>query len=178
MEERRTLAFDSPIGTLVAEASGDALTALHIVPCPDSRRADPMPGRQSAASHEAIRKTTQDECADDLLRDCRRQLEAYFAGRRHAFDLPMRPRGSAWQQAVWRELQTIAYGQTLTYGALAAQLGRPTAARAVARAVASNPLPILIPCHRVVASHGLGGYSAGDGLPTKRHLLSLEASNR
>lgn len=102
-----------------------------------------------------------------------RQLDAYLAGRRTAFDLPLAPRGTPWQRAVWEALLAIPYGETLSYGELAARLGRPAAARATGAAVGRNPLSVIIPCHRVVDATGsLTGYAGG--LDRKRALLAIE----
>ncbi len=103
-----------------------------------------------------------------------RQLAEYFRGERRAFDLTLAPEGTAFQQSVWGALQRIPYGQTTSYGALAARLGRPRASRAVGAANGQNPLPIVVPCHRVLSSRGtLTGYAGG--LDRKRKLLELEA---
>ena len=108
-----------------------------------------------------------------LLDEAKRQLDAYFKGRLKAFDVALRPRGMPFQDALWRILAEIPYGEVLTYGALAARM--TTAARAVGGACGRNPIPILIPCHRVVGAGGRrGGYSGGVGLDTKRALLRLE----
>jgi NADPH2:quinone reductase len=110
-----------------------------------------------------------------LLSKAVQQLEAYFDGRLHHFSLPLRPPGSSFQQRVWSRLRQIPCGKAETYGALARQLA--TSPRAVARACGANPLPIIVPCHRVVAARGrLGGYSGGDGLDTKLALLRLEGA--
>jgi methylated-DNA-[protein]-cysteine S-methyltransferase len=102
------------------------------------------------------------------------QLDEYFAGERTAFDLPLRQDGSAFEQRVWTELLTIPYGETASYGEIAARIGRPGMARAVGRANARNPIAIICPCHRVIGGDGsLTGY--GGGLDTKRALLELEA---
>jgi methylated-DNA-[protein]-cysteine S-methyltransferase len=101
------------------------------------------------------------------------QLEAYFAGTLRQFTLDLAPQGTPFQQAVWRALQDIPYGQTTSYGALARQLGNPKASRAVGAANGQNPLAIVIPCHRVVGSTGkLTGYAGG--LDTKQALLAFE----
>lgn len=101
------------------------------------------------------------------------QLDAYFAGELTAFDLPLAPRGSEFQQRVWAALQEIPYGETESYGDLAERIGSPGAARAVGLANGKNPIGIVIPCHRVVGSDGsLTGY--GGGLDRKRQLLDLE----
>jgi methylated-DNA-[protein]-cysteine S-methyltransferase len=101
------------------------------------------------------------------------QLSEYFAGSRRDFDLPLRPHGTNFQQAAWQQLQRIPYGTTISYAEEAARLGRPTAYRAVGGANGRNPLPIVIPCHRVIAADGsLGGFSAG--LARKQWLLDHE----
>lgn len=108
-----------------------------------------------------------------LLAEARRQLEAYFARRLSGFDLPLAPQGSPFEQRVWEAMRRIPYGLTARYGDLAREVG--SAPRAIGRACGRNPIPIVIPCHRVLAAGGLGGYSGGDGLSTKRLLLALEA---
>ena len=103
-----------------------------------------------------------------------RQLSEYFAGRRREFTLPLDPRGTPFQQRVWELLRAIPYGETLSYRQRAQALGRPTAVRAAAQAVASNPIGIIVPCHRVIGANGkLVGYA--DGLERKAALLNLEA---
>ncbi|HXZ00567.1 MAG TPA: methylated-DNA--[protein]-cysteine S-methyltransferase [Stellaceae bacterium] len=110
-----------------------------------------------------------------LLRRAKRQLDLYFAGKLTEFDLPLAPRGSAFERRVWRLMAEIPYGETRSYGDLAAALA--AAPRAVGQACGRNPLPILIPCHRVLAAGGaLGGYSGGRGVDTKRRLLILEGA--
>jgi methylated-DNA-[protein]-cysteine S-methyltransferase len=102
------------------------------------------------------------------------QLHAYFAGELERFELPLAPHGTAFQRSVWDALTEIAYGTTTTYSELAARIGRPSACRAVGAANGSNPLPVIVPCHRVIGAAGaLTGY--GGGLERKRHLLALEA---
>ena len=109
-----------------------------------------------------------------LLRAAREALLAYFAGERRDFDLPLAPAGTDFQRAVWDALRAIPYGQTRTYGEIAAAVGRPKAVRAVGQANHVNPLPIFIPCHRVVGKGGALTRYAG-GLDLKRALLALEA---
>ena len=105
--------------------------------------------------------------------DVREQLRAYFAGALQAFDLPLAPRGTPFQQHVWRALRAIPYGATTSYGAIARELGDAAATRAVGAANGRNPLPIVVPCHRVIGVDGsLTGF--GGGLPLKRFLLDLE----
>ena len=111
---------------------------------------------------------------DDAVADVAAQLQQYFRGERRAFDLPLAPRGTEFQQDVWRALQRIPYGETRSYSDIAREIGRPAAVRAVGAANGANPIPIVIPCHRVVGSNGsLTGF--GGGIETKRWLLGLES---
>lgn len=108
-----------------------------------------------------------------LEQEARRQLEEYFAGRRTTFDLPLRPKGTEFQRRVWKELLHVPYGQTATYGEIAKRIRNPNAARAVGQACNANPIPIFIPCHRVVgSSNRLTGFALG--LDVKSALLELE----
>jgi len=127
-------------------------------------------GLSSVAFAGPARATSRDE----LLLDAAGQLRAYFARELEQFELPLSPGGTDFQRRVWRAVEAIPYGTTTTYSALAASLGRPAARRAVGAANGRNPLPIVVPCHRVVGSTGaLTGY--GGGLERKRALLDLEA---
>ena len=111
--------------------------------------------------------------ASPLLDAAEAQLREYFAGARRTFDLPLAPHGTAFQQRVWAALRAIPYGETCTYGELAAAIGSPNASRAVGMANHRNPIPIIIPCHRVIGANGtLTGYAGG--LEIKRKLLALE----
>lgn len=106
-----------------------------------------------------------------------RQLREYFAGERDTFDLPLAPEGTEFQQEVWRAVAAIPYGETRSYGEIARRIGKADAVRAVGAANGQNPLPIVIPCHRVIGSDGrLTGY--GGGLPLKKRLLELESRQR
>jgi methylated-DNA-[protein]-cysteine S-methyltransferase len=118
----------------------------------------------------------RDQTETPLLVRARAQLHDYFDGKRDTFDLPLRPVGSPYRQRVWQALCAIPYGAVRTYAQIAGQAGG--SARSVGGANAANPIPILIPCHRVVASGGLGGYSGGEGLTTKRLLLAIEADGQ
>lgn len=123
--------------------------------------------------HALVRESLTPSALTD---EAARQLEEYFRGRREVFSLPLAPKGSAFQQEVWRALQQIPYGETATYGELACRIGRAKAARAVGQACHQNPLWIVIPCHRVVgAGHRLTGYAGG--IEMKRQLLELEAAH-
>ena len=108
---------------------------------------------------------------------CKQELEEYFAGTRQTFDLPLAPKGTAFQQKVWAALREIPYGQTRSYGEIAAIVGNPKASRAVGMANNQNPISILIPCHRVIGKDGsLTGY--GGGTEKKKWLLELEQRGR
>lgn len=153
--------LDSPIGRLRLFASEAALTAIWF-----------EHGRDAAKSGAPFERRPS-----PLIDRAREQLEEYFAGARTEFDLPLDPRGTEFQRRVWERLRRIEYGQTTTYGALAAALGNANASRAVGLANGSNPIPIVIPCHRVVGTGGaLTGF--GGGLPVKRALLDLERAHR
>lgn len=112
-------------------------------------------------------------CDEKPFAEARAQLQAYFNGERFAFDLPLAPQGTSFQRKVWHALQAIPYGETISYAELARRIGNPRAVRAVGAANGSNPIPIIIPCHRVIGSNGaLVGY--GGGLHIKKALLVLE----
>ena len=118
----------------------------------------------------------RDQAITPLLAAARHQMHAYFDGTLAHFDLPLAPHGTAYRQRVWKALIEIPVGETRGYGDLAAIAGG--SARSIGSAMATNPIPIIIPCHRIVASAkgraGMGGYSGGEGLPTKLFLLALE----
>jgi methylated-DNA-[protein]-cysteine S-methyltransferase len=109
-----------------------------------------------------------------LLTETARQLDDYFAGKLRAFDLPLRPAGTPFERSVWAAMQDIPYGETRCYGDLAA--ATDSAPRAVGRACGRNPIPIIIPCHRVLGKGWMGGYSGAGGLKTKEALLTLEGA--
>ena len=112
--------------------------------------------------------------ASPLLDEAALQLSAYFERRLRDFDLPLRPQGTEFEQAVWQAMVAIPYGETRTYADLAKTAGG--VARAVGQACGSNPIPVIIPCHLVTGSHGLGGFSGGEGQMTKRRLLGIEGA--
>jgi methylated-DNA-[protein]-cysteine S-methyltransferase len=129
----------------------------------------------------AVRRACCGSAADaEVLRDSERQLNEYFAGHRRGFDVPLDLSACPpFTLRVLTALRAVPFGTTLSYGELAARAGAPRAARAVGRAMAANPLPIVIPCHRVLAANGqLGGYSGGEGVPTKEWLLAFERDSR
>lgn len=125
--------------------------------------------------HPEPRATDWEQGETALLREARKQLAAYFAGRLRTFDLPIAPRGTTFQRRVWHALRDIPYGDTRSYADVARHLGKPTATRAVGAANGRNPVPIVVPCHRVLGSDGsLTGF--GGGIDTKRFLLRLEGA--
>ena len=107
-----------------------------------------------------------------LLEEAKNQIAAYFNGKLKKFDLPILPPGTAYQQQVWEFLQTIPFGTTKSYSELAKIIGG--SARSIGHANAANPIPIIIPCHRVIGKRTLGGYSGGEGIKTKEYLLNIE----
>src|SRR5687767_1362295 len=153
--------MDSPVGRLRLIGRGEELVAIWF-----------EHGRDARKEHPALVAGTS-----PVLVRTRAQLEEYFRGERRDFDLPLAPEGTEFQKKVWRLLRFIRYGTTTTYGALAQELGNPQASRAVGLANGSNPIPIVIPCHRVIGADGsLTGF--GGGLPIKSALLELERGQR
>ncbi|HIY23038.1 MAG TPA: methylated-DNA--[protein]-cysteine S-methyltransferase [Candidatus Brachybacterium merdigallinarum] len=153
--------LETPLGSYLLAVERDALVGLWR----QDQKKFPAPDRQG----------TEAPAPHPLLDRAARQLQEYLAGERTEFDLPLAPAGTAFQRAVWTHLATIPRGATTTYGQIARALERPRAAQAVGAAVGSNPLSIIVPCHRVVAGDGaLTGYAGG--LETKRALLALEGA--
>lgn len=150
--------LDTPIGTLLIAGDAEAV-----------RRIDfPKNGKKSMPADGWT------ESARGPVGQAVRQLKEYFAGKRAEFDLRLAPEGTEFQRTVWRNLQDIPFGETISYGELAKRVGNPKASRAVGAANGQNPIPIVIPCHRVIGANGkLTGF--GGGLPTKEALLALEA---
>jgi len=150
--------IDSPVGPLTLVARDGSLTGLYM----HEQRHRPQPETFGV----------RDDGAEPFA-TATRQLAEYFAGTRTAFDLPLAPAGTPFQQRVWAALREIPYGETTSYGELAERIGSPGAARAVGLANGRNPIGIVVPCHRVVGSTGaLTGY--GGGIETKRRLLDAE----
>jgi methylated-DNA-[protein]-cysteine S-methyltransferase len=153
--------FASPVGKLKLVASETGLVA--ILWENDNPRRVPL--------EDLVQDNDQ-----RILVETERQLMEYFAGKRDEFSIPLDLRGTAFQKDVWRALQAIPFGKTLSYGEIAKQLGRPKASRAVGAANGRNPISIVVPCHRVIGSSGkLTGFAGG--LDAKAHLLNLETSN-
>lgn len=149
----------SPVGPLLIAGDGARLRLIEF----------------HAPRHRVKRDSEWREGDCDLLRQAQMQLDEYFAGRRRAFDLPLSPVGTPFQQAVWRELAGIPFGTTISYAQLATRLGRPSATRAVGAANGRNPLPFVLPCHRVIGADG-SPTGFGGGLPTKQFLLRMEGA--
>ncbi len=149
--------IDSPIGQLLLSGERDTLTGLYFSTGSKARGADP-----------------QWERYDEPFRAVKKQLDEYFAGRRKVFELDLNPAGTPFQLQVLGALQRIPYGEVCAYRDIAERIGKPKAVRAVGAANGSNPIALIIPCHRVIGSNGsLTGF--GGGLDTKRYLLDLEA---
>lgn len=154
-----TTFVDSPVGPLFIAADDDGLRAIEF----------------SENRHPIKRKDDWRDGDNAMLRHARKQLDEYFAGKRRTFDLPLSPAGTEFQRNVWTTLATIPYGETISYAQLASRVGKPSAMRAVGAANGRNPLPIVLPCHRVIGADGsLTGF--GGGLPTKQFLLKLEGA--
>jgi methylated-DNA-[protein]-cysteine S-methyltransferase len=171
--------FDSPVGELLASAdAAGRITGLHFL-TEDEGSGSPASGRlrHPRSGHRLPAQDSQWVRSERALTPLLRQLAEYFAGERREFELELAPSGSPFQLRVWRALRAIPYGQTASYGEIAAAVGRPGAARAVGGANNRNPIAIVVPCHRVIGANGtLTGY--GGGLPRKQQLLALEAGGR
>ncbi|WP_246846416.1 methylated-DNA--[protein]-cysteine S-methyltransferase [Humibacter ginsenosidimutans] len=155
--ETYLLRMPSPIGALELISNGSAVTSLSIE-------------RGGALPHDG-----EIERPDDVLLETREQLDEYFAAERRDFDVPLSPAGTPFRRAVWDRLREVRWGEYTTYGELGFAVGKPSAGRAVGGAVGSNPIPLLIGCHRVLGSDGrVTGYSGGEGVPTKLWLLEHE----
>ena len=142
-----------PVGKLVICEEDSCIIGLH----PDENAADTAPCSQ-------------------LLTEARRQLDEYFSGRRTVFELPLSPKGTAFQHRVWNELKNVPYGKTACYQDIAASIGNIKASRAVGQAVNKNPIMIIIPCHRIISKDGnIGGFAYD--ISVKRYLLELEHHN-
>jgi len=148
--------FKSPIGQLRLVSNGSSLTAIEF-------------------EHRQQGKPEGEPFADQVLEQCARQLDQYFSGQRRVFDLPLAAVGTDFQREVWGALRDIPYGTSCSYADIARVIGRPKAVRAVGTANGRNPLPVVVPCHRVVGKDGsLTGFAGG--LELKRQLLELEGA--
>ena len=148
--------MNTALGSLLIKASNTAITQIHFM-----QDNDPVP--------ELLGNSVTEQCIGELAE--------YFAGERKTFDIAIQPKGSAFQEKVWKALLQVPYGETRSYGELAQAIEQPKAARAIGMANNRNPIPIIIPCHRIIASDGkLTGYSGG--LDNKRYLLALETQQK
>jgi methylated-DNA-[protein]-cysteine S-methyltransferase len=149
--------IESPIGRIEISSDGNAITSLSIE-------------RDGSLPYDEL-----DENSSKLLDLAAQQLGEYFSGKRHRFELPVAVRGTEFQESIWAQLADIEWGEVRSYGELGILTGRAGAGRAVGGAVGANPIPIIIPCHRVLASNNkITGYSGGNGIPTKVWLLEHE----
>ncbi len=150
--------FDSPLGTMLAIATENAITDLHMV----SGKYVPKLGDDDVDSPKL-----------PVFLQLRQELSEYFAGKRKNFDVKLAPEGTEFQRAAWKALTKIPFGQTCSYGEQAATIGKPKAVRAIGAANGRNPIAIVVPCHRVIGANGtLTGYAGG--LDKKEFLLKLE----
>lgn len=152
MTEEATRCFESPIGNIYLKARNNRIVSLTMggPAFPDTGKAP-------------------------VLDKAEKQLKQYFAGKNKVLDFEVELQGTEFQKAVWHQIANIGFGETMTYGEIAEAIGNPKAVRAVGGAVGANPVPLVVGCHRVLGAAGkITGYSGGDGLPTKRWLLSLE----
>jgi len=150
--------FESAIGDLLLAGDGEVLNVLG------------FPGGKGKRRHQDGWKKD-----DSVFKEVGKQLSAYFAGELKKFDLKLAPQGTGFQRQVWKALQDIPHGETASYGEIASKIGRPLASRAVGAANGRNPIPVIIPCHRIIGSTGkLVGF--GGGLETKTFLLNLESA--
>lgn len=156
------LSFNSPIGTIGLYARGDKIVCVEIV---GNKNEGPSGNSQPA----------RDSGRSKVLKEAKKQIEGYLAGKLQVIDFPVEYNGTDFQEAVWRQIDSTKFGSTLSYGEIAANIGNPAAVRAVGGAVGANPLPIRIGCHRVLGStRTITGYSGGSGIPTKEWLLDHE----
>lgn len=153
-----TKVIETPIGRLALSASDKALVELSFLGQKDQRV-----------------EFSSSELAAAQVDKAAKWLTDYFSGSKADYSGRLDLAGTDFQQAVWREISSIKHGQTLSYGEIARRIGKPKASRAVGAAVGANPIPLIVPCHRVMGASGkITGYSGGDGIPTKRKLLAME----
>ncbi|WP_415903245.1 methylated-DNA--[protein]-cysteine S-methyltransferase [Neptuniibacter sp. QD29_5] len=147
--------MNTALGSLLIKANNSAITSIHFL---------------------KDNETVPELLGNALTNQCVSELSEYFAGKRVRFDVPLAPNGTKFQQSVWNALNDIPYGKTCSYGDVAKKIGKPKAARAIGMANNRNPIPIIIPCHRVLGSNGnLTGYAGG--LENKSYLLNLETKD-
>jgi methylated-DNA-[protein]-cysteine S-methyltransferase len=152
----------SQLGRIEIISDGEAITHLNIE-------------GKAPSGHGRLQHGGKEGTPDAVIEQAHKELDEYFQGTRKEFDVPVKLVGTEFQQQVWHELLAINYGSHASYGEIATKIGKPVAARAVGAAVGANPVPIIIPCHRILAQDGkITGYSGGNGIPTKIVLLDRE----
>ena len=158
-----SITIDSPIGPIALKSFENAVVKVDLLGlAPTTAAAEPVPASTPSATAK-------------VLVAAARQLEDFFAGKRKTLEFPVAYNGTDFQRAVWNEIAKIGFGEAITYAEIARRIGNPSAVRAVGGAVGSNPVPLVIGCHRILGSgEKITGYSGGDGLPTKRWLLAHE----
>ncbi len=160
--------LESPLGTLIACTSSKGCFLLEFY--------DNEHSKEFFKKYQKIYSLNMKEGTSEALQTLKEELKSYFKGELHEFSVPLELRGTTFQKKVWTELLKIPYGETRSYGEISNSIGNPKAVRAVGHANGSNPIPIIIPCHRVIASNGtLHGY--GGGIWRKKYLLKLENPN-
>lgn len=167
LELLKTRLVPSPLGPLLGVGSSQGICCLFL----DAATAESK-FEHWRRKHAPTARVARAAGEDPQLHGLEQQLAAYFAGERRSFDLPLDLRGTDFQREVWKHLVRVAHGTTVTYGELGARLGRSGASRAIGMANGANPLPIVVPCHRIVSASGLGGFSGG--IERKLFLLRLE----
>ena len=150
--------FDTPHGMMLVTATGKGLAGVYF----------------RGQKHFPKKREWRRDARHPVLRQARRELAEYFAGKRRRFDVALDPRGTVFQRSIWKAIAKVGYGKTLTYGELAQRAGFPGSARAAGAATGRNPLSVIVPCHRIMGANGsLTGYAGG--LSRKRALLELES---
>ena len=167
-----SLIIDSPIGPIALKSLGNAVVKVDLLgSAPASATASADSGRADTGSFDTVSATPS-----KVLIDAAAQLRDFFAGKRKNLDFAVSYEGTEFQRAVWNEIAKVGFGDAITYAEIARRIGNPAAVRAVGGAVGSNPVPLVIGCHRILGSGDrITGYSGGDGLPTKRWLLAHES---
>ena len=150
--------FETPQGTMLATATDNGLAGVYF----------------KGQKHFPKQRDWRRDARHPMLRQAKRELAEYFAGRRKRFDVALDPQGSVFQRSIWKAISKVGFGRTLTYGELAQRAGHPGSARAAGAATGRNPLSVIVPCHRIMGANGsLTGYAGG--LSRKRALLELES---
>ena len=167
-----SLIIDSPIGPIALKSLGNAVVKVDLLGWAPA----PAPGSTPANASSPGSADAGSAAPSKVLLDAAAQLRDFFAGKRKNLDFAVSFEGTEFQRAVWNEIAKVGFGDAITYAEIARRIGNPAAVRAVGGAVGSNPVPLVIGCHRILGSGDrITGYSGGDGLPTKRWLLAHES---